>query len=268
MRTLQLIEVTVPRSPRLRTGGAWSWRHAVWFQKLNGIMPTKVCWKLWRFQKHRRLILCLGLFCRTTLESTSYLHLPNLAFLAGPLPRPQWTLGSSQLLMLLFLTVLDHGHFWLQDLGGHCCDLSLWHHWYLIYRYYPHWGEMLPPNLWWGSIQTLFTFISCQWEFAATLLLGSKRLGRHLAQIPSGCCFSLFFSVHHLRWKNCCLAWNMLPSETGSLMPDTQVGSIMLMGPSQGCLNSFRIREYFISFLDCPFNEKCLFPWVSLLYTR
>lgn len=164
MRTLQLIEVTVPRSPRLRTGGAWSWRHAVWFQKLNGIMPTKVCWKLWRFQKHRRLILCLGLFCRTTLESTSYLHLPNLAFLAGPLPRPQWTLGSSQLLMLLFLTVLDHGHFWLQDLGGHCCDLSLWHHWYLIYRYYPHWGEMLPPNLWWGSIQTLFTFISCQWE--------------------------------------------------------------------------------------------------------
>lgn len=164
VRTLQLIEVTVPRSPRLRTGGVWSWRHAVWFQKLNGIMPTKVCWKLWRFQKHRRLILCLGLFCRTTLKSTSYLHLPNLAFLAGPLPRPQWTLGSSQLLMLLFLTVLDHGHFWLQDLGGHCCDLSLWHHWYLIYRYYPHWGEMLPPNLWWGSIQTLFTFISCQWE--------------------------------------------------------------------------------------------------------
>ena len=74
-----------PRSPWLRTGGAWSWRQDLWVQKLYGIMPTKAFFcKLKRSQKYMRLILCLGLIYRTTLESTSYLCLPNVAFLAGP----------------------------------------------------------------------------------------------------------------------------------------------------------------------------------------
>ena len=89
---------------------------------------------------------------------------------------------------------------------------------------------------------------------SATVLLGSKQPGWHPAQIPSGCYFSLPFPVHHLRWKTA--AWS------------AKVRSTMLIRASQGCWNSFRIYEYFISSLDFPFIAKYLFPWVCLLYTR
>ena len=89
---------------------------------------------------------------------------------------------------------------------------------------------------------------------SATVLLGSKRPGWHPAQIPSGCYFSFSFPVHHLRWKTA--AWS------------AKVRSTMLIRASQGCWNSFRICEYFISSLDFPFIAKYLFPFVCLLYTR
>lgn len=59
----------------------------------TGPLSSEIIWdnayksifcKLKRSQKYMRLILCLGLIYRTTLESTSYLCLPNVAFLAGP----------------------------------------------------------------------------------------------------------------------------------------------------------------------------------------
>lgn len=99
---------------------------------------------------------------------------------------------------------------------------------------------------------------------AATLLLGSKWLRWHLPQIPSGCYFSLLFPMHQLRWKT--TAWHGARCPMSNLW-HSEVGSPVLMGTSQRYLKSFRICEYFVSYLDCTFNAKCLFSWVCFLYT-
>lgn len=205
-----------------------------------------------------------GIILQTTLGFTSSLglHLPTwpswLALFPGHsglwdlhsfLCYFSWQLWTMDIFDSLILEIAPG--IWVFDITGiwHIAELA----WFLI-------GRNVFPKYLIGKHPNCFLLYFISVENSAALLLGSKWLEWHLAQIPSGCC-SLPFPGLHLRWKTaawqgaCCSMTNLWHSKVGRIMP---------MGASQGYLNSFRICEYFISFLHCPFNVKCLFCWIEL----